>query len=130
MPYKPKKPCAYPGCPLLTNGRYCEEHTKVMAARYERYGRDRDSKKMYGAAWQAVRRQYAELHPFCEECYKRGILTPVEHVHHIIPLREGGSNAFENLMSLCHSCHSSLHARRGDSFRSLRRRGEGASKSP
>lgn len=25
MPYKPKKPCAYPGCPQLTYDRYCEE---------------------------------------------------------------------------------------------------------
>lgn len=26
MPRKPKKPCAYPGCPNLTDGRYCPEH--------------------------------------------------------------------------------------------------------
>ena len=26
MPYKPLKPCAYPGCPKLTSKRYCEEH--------------------------------------------------------------------------------------------------------
>ena len=27
MPHRPPKPCAEPGCPRLTNGRYCEEHT-------------------------------------------------------------------------------------------------------
>lgn len=26
MPYKPKRPCSWPGCPNLTHGRYCEEH--------------------------------------------------------------------------------------------------------
>lgn len=25
MPRKPKKPCAYPGCPNLTEGRYCPD---------------------------------------------------------------------------------------------------------
>ncbi len=26
LPSKPKKPCAYPSCPALVTGRYCEEH--------------------------------------------------------------------------------------------------------
>ena len=40
MPTKPKRPCSYPGCPRLTNGRYCEEHAKLEARRYEKYDRD------------------------------------------------------------------------------------------
>ena len=28
VPSKPKKPCAYPGCPALVTGRYCEEHAR------------------------------------------------------------------------------------------------------
>ncbi len=27
MPRKPKRPCSYPGCPNLCDGRFCEEHT-------------------------------------------------------------------------------------------------------
>ncbi len=27
MPSKPKKPCAYPDCPNLTDGRYCPERS-------------------------------------------------------------------------------------------------------
>lgn len=26
MPKKSKKPCKHPGCPNLTDGKYCEEH--------------------------------------------------------------------------------------------------------
>ena len=37
MPRKPKRPCSYPGCPRLTDGRYCEEHAKLEAKRYEKY---------------------------------------------------------------------------------------------
>lgn len=25
LPFKPKGPCSYPGCPKLTDGRFCEE---------------------------------------------------------------------------------------------------------
>ncbi|MCR5355770.1 MAG: HNH endonuclease [Lachnospiraceae bacterium] len=114
MPYKPKKPCSYPGCPKLTDGRYCEEHKKVMNKRYEMYKRDPMTKKRYGNNWQKIRKLYVSLHPLCEECLKNKIASPVEHVHHIKPLSEGGTNDFDNLMSLCKSCHSRVHAKRGD----------------
>lgn len=39
MPRKPKRPCSYPGCPELTDRRFCEEHAKKEAARYEKYDR-------------------------------------------------------------------------------------------
>ena len=40
MPRKPKRPCSYPGCPNLTDGRFCPEHEKNEAKRYEKYDRD------------------------------------------------------------------------------------------
>ncbi|WP_427898558.1 HNH endonuclease [Gardnerella pickettii] len=42
------------------------------------------------------------------------MLVPVEQVHHIKPIAEGGTHARENLISLCKSCHSKIHAKRGD----------------
>lgn len=45
MPRKPKRPCSYPGCPNLCDGRFCEEHTKEENKRYERYDRDPAVKK-------------------------------------------------------------------------------------
>ena len=51
MPSKPKKPCAYPGCPNLTDGRYCPEHQQKVNSNYEKYGRDKSTKKRYGRAW-------------------------------------------------------------------------------
>ena len=32
------------------------------------------------------------------------------HVHHIIPLSSGGSNARSNLITLCEECHGRIHA--------------------
>jgi len=34
MPYKPKRPCAHPGCPALTDKQFCEAHAKQDARDY------------------------------------------------------------------------------------------------
>ena len=80
MPKMPRRPCGFPGCPNLTDGRFCEEHAKQENRRYERYQRDPATKRRYGRAWQRIRDRYAAAHPFCEECYKRGVLTPTEEI--------------------------------------------------
>lgn len=120
MPYKPMHPCSYPGCPNLTYGRYCDVHKQEENKRYETYDRDGITKKYYGHAWEKVRKRYVKTHPICEMCFKEGIISPVEHVHHIVPLKEGGTNDESNLMSLCKSCHSKIHAERGDRWRKNR----------
>ena len=63
MPRKPKRPCSYPGCPNLTDGRFCEEHAKEEARRYEHYDRDPATKRRYGRAWKRIRDSYAAAHP-------------------------------------------------------------------
>ena len=49
-----------------------------------------------------------------EECFKKGIMVPVEEVHHIKPLPEGGTHDKSILISLCKSCYGMIHAKRGD----------------
>lgn len=113
MPYKPKTPCSHPGCPKLSHGRFCEEHEKQEARRYEKYQRDPVTKKRYGRSWKRIRDRYVSLHPLCEQCEKHGKMTATEEVHHIKPLSQGGTHDFNNLMSLCTSCHSEITAREG-----------------
>lgn len=114
MPKKPKHPCSHPGCPKLTDSRFCPEHEKQEARRYEKYQRNPDTHKQYGRAWKRIRDSYVLEHPLCEQCRRSGKLTPAEEVHHIIPLSQGGTNARTNLMSLCKSCHSEITVREGD----------------
>ena len=125
MPYKPKHPCAADGCAELVEPgeRYCEKHRKEAARTYEKYGRDRSVRRRYGRAWTRIRARYAREHPFCEQCFERGVIVPVEEVHHIIPLAEGGTHDPDNLISLCKSCHSRIHAKRGDRWGKNRREG-------
>jgi len=111
---KPKRPCSFPGCPELTDGRFCDEHAKQEAQRYERYGRDPVVKKRYGRTWKHIRDRYIKAHPLCARCAKDEKVTPAEEVHHIKPLANGGTNDEDNLMSLCKSCHSLITAVTGD----------------
>lgn len=114
LPRKPKRPCSYPGCPNLTYGRFCEKHQREENKRYEKYDRNPAASRRYGRVWKRVRDAYVKEHPFCEECFKKGIMVPVEEVHHIKPISEGGNHNKSNLISLCKSCHARIHAQRGD----------------
>ena len=116
MPRSPRRACAYPGCPRLAEDgcQYCAQHRKAERDRYNKYERSPDVNRKYGRAWQRIRNRYAAAHPLCEMCLKEGKLTPVEEVHHIKPISQGGDHRESNLMSLCQSCHTKLHHELGD----------------
>ena len=42
--------------------------------------------------------------PYCEVCGE-----PMKDVHHIIPVKDGGTNDEDNLICLCRSCHQKAH---------------------
>jgi hypothetical protein len=35
---------------------------------------------------------------------------PMWHVHHIVPISQGGDNSLDNLVCLCGPCHAEIHA--------------------
>ena len=85
-----------------------------MDQQYNRFTRSTENTKKYGRAWKWIRDRYAREHPLCEMCLAEGRLTPVEEVHHIIPVSQGGTHDRSNLMSLCQSCHTKIHHEIGD----------------
>lgn len=105
MANKALKPCAFPGCPELTKGKFCFRH------------RPKEQRRTDEAVWRRWYfakkwRERSKLHllqePFCRECAKRGVRTRATEVDHIIPHR-GDRTLFDddaNLQSLCHLCHS------------------------
>ncbi len=107
MPYKPKKPCGYNGCPNLTHDAYCAEHSEFNKPKRTPKHRP-DSNKTYGRRWRKIRKPFIEQNPLCAECLKRGVYTPAEEVHHILPLSKGGTHDYSNLEALCKSCHSTI----------------------
>ena len=110
MPRKPLKPCKYPGCPNLTDGQFCPEHRKKADRDYNRFYRDPAYKERYHtAAWHTIRAVQLARHPLCEMCMEEGRYIKATLVHHRVPLAEGGTNAPENLCSLCAAHHTALH---------------------
>lgn len=75
--------------------------------------------------WRKLREWYIREHPVCEECIKKGIVSPAE-VHHIkSPFRNvDGEMTIDwglmlnptNLKSLCKEHHGELHARQQGSM--------------
>lgn len=102
MPVKPKKSCSEPGCPKLTNKKYCEYH-----ARQHIQDRDNSSQRGYDNQWRKASKKYLREHPLCISCYKERKLTKATVVDHIIPHR-GDEELFwdrSNWQPLCKSCH-------------------------
>jgi 5-methylcytosine-specific restriction protein A len=121
MPFKAKHGCSHPGCPCLTDGRYCEAHTgdaeKYRAeanAHYNRNVRDKDAQAFYnGTPWRKLRAVKLRMKPICEECYRQRRLTPATIVDHIqdIATRPDLRLDMENLQSICIFCHNRKHGR-------------------
>jgi len=114
IPYKPKKPCAYPGCPALTHERYCEAHQKVVDKQYNQFQRDKGSQAFYeSAAWRRLRRIKLQANPLCEVCLKEKATT----ADHIIPMKQGGAALdIANLQGLCAACHGRKSIQEGSRF--------------
>jgi len=106
VPQLPKKPCAYPGCPAtIREGRYCPAHKTIASREYDKVHR-RNHSKNYGTRWRKICELYVTKHPVCEHCLEAGRYVPVDEVHHIVPIADGGTHDDDNLVSLCRSCHA------------------------
>lgn len=119
MARKPKRPCASPLCPNLTQDRYCDEHAdrakQKRAERhrhYDRYQRDQKAATFYkSVAWERVRRQaLMRDHGLCQHCLREKHITPADMVHHIKPVRLFWHLrlVLSNLISLCNACHAKI----------------------
>ena len=108
MPRKPMKPCSCPGCPNLTEGKYCVEH-KSMEKTYS----TGSTNPFYNSPeWRNARKEYLEQHPCCIRCGR-----PAKIVDHIIPLKDGGAALDErNFQPLCWSCHSRKSIKEGSRY--------------
>ncbi len=116
MPWKPKRPCKYPGCKNLSDQAYCEVHRRVATAErnqlYDQTVRDQEMKEFYNSGeWRKLRNLKLKQSPVCEECLRAGRVVPAEIADHILPAREYPEHRLrlDNLQSLCRGCHNRKH---------------------
>lgn len=101
MPTRAKRPCRTPGCAgHAERDGYCQ----ACVRRTERE-RGSAAQRGYGHRWRKLRLMYLRAHPLCAECG-----APATDVHHLRPKAAGGPDAWDNLQSLCHACHSRVTA--------------------
>ena len=102
MPTKPKRPCKHPGCPRLTNDRYCDQHANLHIG-----DRANAFERGYSSRWQKVRKQFLAKHPLCVACQRAGKLTSATVVDHVKPHRGDPALFWDenNWQPLCKKCH-------------------------
>lgn len=131
MPSRPKKPCSVPGCPNLTQRRFCEAHhykeqqDKAERHRYyDEHIRDQKARDFYhGKEWQRIRKvALIRDNYLCRHCLRNNRITPADVVDHVVPIRFDWSLrlSLSNLQSLCNACHNKKTAE------DKKRYGEGA----
>lgn len=118
---KTLKPCRTPGCPnLIRSSGYCPDCLKTNQRTQSRQRRSTGTDANYGPRWAADAARYFAEHPFCRRC---GGVATIRH--HVVERSDGGSDDDSNLVPMCRSCHSWLHAKKRGGWND----GEGASKS-
>ena len=114
MPVSAPRPCSHPGCSVLVKAGRCELHHKAQR-KVQDERRDRGPRFYDKRRWRdRIRPAQLSRYPLCEVCQAVGKVVVATDVDHI----DGNTsnNGPDNLMSLCHSCHSIKTAAQDGSF--------------
>jgi 5-methylcytosine-specific restriction endonuclease McrA len=87
-----------------------EKATMIINAPYTAI----DEEFYQSTEWRKTKDEYIKHNSLCELCLSEGKNKRSDDVHHITPLTAGGEPFSEdNLIALCDSCHSGIHASGG-----------------
>jgi 5-methylcytosine-specific restriction protein A len=110
MPFKALKPCNKPGCPLVSDTRYCEDHAE-LSKQADLY-RGTASSRGYDAEWRRVRLHALKRDKhLCQHCLKvKSRVTAATEVHHLLKITTHPHMrlVLDALLSVCHDCHEEL----------------------
>ena len=99
------EPRRFPPRLRINAGKAAAPRAWVNAQQRHDEKRGTASQRGYGAAWRKLRLVILNAEPLCRHCLARGVPVPAVEVDHIVPLRDGGDNARENLQPLCAKHH-------------------------
>ncbi|MEA5073084.1 MAG: HNH endonuclease [Eubacterium aggregans] len=106
-------------CPRCGNkvevGKECKCNDSARKKRdreYYRQRKDVEEQRIYTSSrWKKVRDKAMERDVgMCRCCFKKGEIRAAEVIHHIEPIKEGGSiYDLNNLIAMCAKCHNKTH---------------------
>jgi 5-methylcytosine-specific restriction protein A len=117
-PWKPKRPCRFPGCPgLAATGNVCDKHLAAAKAERQEYdhGRGTSTQRGYGHAWRKVRAEVLARDGYV--CTVVGCGAPATEVDHRLARYLGGTDDPSNLLSMCRAHHASKSGREAQRVR-------------
>jgi len=94
-----------------------KKEIKPKKVKYKNENKEFYADKYSTQAWRNLRNVYYSLHPICEECLKRNVVTPAEEVHHRRKWSSGETEEEQwklfldekNLISVCKADHRAYH---------------------
>ncbi len=120
MPARLKRACRHHRCAGTTTHRsgYCEQHqpTDSSWAQWQRR-KGSSSQRGYGTDWRKLRFMILERdNHLCQEHLRQGVIKAGNHVDHIIPKAQNGTDDPNNLQTLCKDCHQLKTAAEGHRY--------------
>lgn len=116
MPTRPAKACRVTNCPNHVTDRkyqgYCEQHKDKAGWFANEKAKGNRHQRGYGKDWEVIRKHALKRDAYlCKICRANGKYTKANTVDHIKAKEHGGTDAMNNLQSLCDSCHKDKTAR-------------------
>lgn len=90
--------------------------TLTLEHKWNGESEDKYIKFYHSKDWQQVRKIVLDRdHYLCQVCYRQGLVTPANTVHHIKHLRECWEQRLNlnNLETICLECHNKEHPEKG-----------------
>lgn len=110
MPRAAGRPCRHLGCSeVVRDGSgYCKAHqSDRKLGKFADARRGSRHERGYGSDWERKRRRILSRDKgLCQVCLALGKYRPAQHVDHVIPKSEGGSDDDGNLQAICKICHA------------------------
>lgn len=109
MPYAPRPYCRLCNQRAEQSSSYCIQHKQPVTQ--QEIDRHRHDNKVYGnTAWRRLRRIKLNANPLCELHLAIGEVVQASQVHHLKPVKDYPELklVYENLQSLCETCHNKL----------------------
>ena len=114
MPTAPARPCKHQGCSALVRdgSGYCAAHeADRKAGTFADTRRGTRHERGYGTKWDKLRKVILRRDKgLCQVCLAGGKYRPAKQVDHIRAKSQGGTDAEDNLQSICVECHQAKTA--------------------